>query len=119
MSKAGHFSRGKDIMEQWYYHERIGLLIPFDNRAAVTKLRSAGSIRPADQFDPARQIPCTFFKHHVSDCGQQCNSIGCCPSRYSALQRLANREFGSRVKIFGHLQYRGWVKVRHVRPAVQ
>jgi len=26
---------------------------------------------------PAHQIPCIFFKHLVSNCGQQCNRIGC------------------------------------------
>jgi len=36
------------------------------------------------QFNPAGKIPCTFFfKHHVSNCGQQCNSTGCCRSRKS------------------------------------
>jgi len=31
---------------------------------------------------PARQIGylANFFKHRFSDCGQQCNSIGCCLS---------------------------------------
>jgi len=28
----------------------------------VAKLRSAGRIRPADQFNLARQIPCTLFQ---------------------------------------------------------
>ena len=27
----------------------------------VAKLRPAGRIRPTNQFNPARQIPCTFF----------------------------------------------------------
>ena len=44
----------------------------------VAKLQPAGHIRPADQFSPAHQIPCNFFKHHVSDSGQQYDSIGCC-----------------------------------------
>ena len=35
-------------------------------------------LRLADQFNPFRQIPCTFFQApHVSDCRQQCDSIGC------------------------------------------
>jgi len=43
----------------------------------VAKLQPAGRIRPAEQFNPARQILLHIvFKHHVSDCGQQCNSIG-------------------------------------------
>jgi len=29
--------------------------------AGVAKLRPAGLIRHANQFNPARQIPCTFF----------------------------------------------------------
>jgi len=37
MSNAGQFSRGKEIMEQWYYYEGIAVLILFDNRGWVRK----------------------------------------------------------------------------------
>jgi len=33
--------------------------------AGVAKLRPTSRIRPADQFNPARQIPCTFFSRTV------------------------------------------------------
>jgi len=67
----------------------------------VAKLRPAGCILLADQFRPAKYLA-HFFKHHVADCGQQCNSIGCCLShkshciRPSGGQAVANSAFGSK-----------------------
>jgi len=46
----------------------------------VAKLRSKDRIRPADQFNPPAKYLAHFFKHHVSDCEELCNSIGCCLS---------------------------------------
>jgi len=47
----------------------------------VAKLRTVGRTRPADQFNPARQIACTFFSSTTfCNCRQQWNSIVCCLS---------------------------------------
>jgi len=79
----------------------LSLLFSSYSTSAVAKLRPSGRIRPADQFNPTRQIPCKFlFKCHVSDCGQQCNSINCCLSRKSycirpsSVQAVANSALG-------------------------
>ena len=59
-------------------------------------------LRPADQFHPARQVPCAFFQVPRSDCGQQCDSIGCCLPRKSHCvrpfcgQAVANLTLGSK-----------------------
>ena len=69
----------------------------------VAKLRPEGRLQPPDQFNPTRQIPCTFFSSATfSDCGQQCNSINCCLWRKlhcirpSSGQAVANSAFGSK-----------------------
>ena len=50
--------------------------MPISAKTGVTNLRT----------HPFRQIPCKFFfKHHVSDCGQQCN----CISGYLSLDDLS------------------------------
>ena len=61
----------------------------------------AASSPPTYLIRPAKNLA-HVFKHHVSDCVQQCNSIGCCLSHksYPALQWPGNREFRPRLKKF-------------------
>ena len=55
-----------------------------------------------DQFNPTRQIPCTFFSSATFQTGQKCNSINCCLSRKShgirpsSGQAVANSALGSK-----------------------
>jgi len=42
--------------------------------AGAAKLRFAGRILPADQLMQSAKRLAHLFKHHVSDCGQQCNT---------------------------------------------
>jgi len=49
----------------------------FSSTAGLDKLRLVSRIRPV-LSDPPNAFH-LFFKHHVSDCGQQYNMIGCCP----------------------------------------
>ena len=61
----------------------------------------AASSPPTSLIRPANTLH-IFFKCHVSDCGQQCNSIKCCLSRKSHCirpssgQAVANSAFGSK-----------------------
>jgi len=64
-------------------------------------LRPAGRLQPADQFNPTRQIPCTFFSSATFPTAQQCSSINCCLTRKSHCirpssgQAVANSAIGS------------------------
>ena len=61
----------------------------------------ASSSPPTSLIRPAKYLA-HFFKCHVSDCRQQCNSINCCLSRKSHCirpfsgQAVANSAFGSK-----------------------
>ena len=62
----------------------------------MAKLRPAGgSSPPTSLIRPAKYVTHFFFKCHISECGQQCNKIGCCLSRKShGIRPVANSALG-------------------------
>ena len=49
------------------------------------------NLRPAGRIRRAKYLA-HFFKHHVSDCAQQCNNNGCCLSRKSHCIRPSSEQ---------------------------
>jgi len=88
------------------------LFIVYTRGGQITA-RGPHPARPPVLSDPPNTLH-IFFKCHVSDCGQQCNSINCCLSRkLHCIQAVAHswpgsRAFGPRVKLFSH-RWSTWI----------
>jgi len=81
-------ARKKEI--QYVYH--VCLLKILSDRVRVAKIRSAGRMRPADQFNSAHQIPCTLFssttfptvESSATALAPACLLLPCLPQQHSA-----------------------------------